>query len=266
MKVEPGWELPEYSEDVYRERRTRYATIIPVLNEGERIRTQLQRMREFSTMADVIIVDGGSTDGALAPEFLRDHEVRTLIHKLGSGRLSAQLRLGLAYALAEGYEGVILIDGNNKDNPAAIPDFIRMLDAGYDHVQGSRFRPGGKAIHNPAMRLWGIRLVHAPLISLAAGVRYTDTTNGFRGYSRRLLADPRVRPLRHIFSAYELHYYLAIRAARVGLKVIEIPVEREYPAEGPMPSKIKGVRGNAKIMRTLIDACLHRFDPGQPRR
>ena len=82
-------------------------------------------------------------------------------------------------------------------------------------------------------RYLGIRLLHAPLISLAAGHRYTDTTNGFRAYSARFLSDPRVAPFRDVFSAYELHYYPAIRAARLGFRIVELPVTRAYPAHAP---------------------------------
>ena len=103
--------------------------------------------------------------------------------------------------------------------------------------------------------------MHAPMISLAAGHRYTDTTNGFRAYSRRLLTDPRVQPLRDIFSGYELHYYLAIRAARLGLRVTETPVTRRYPSHGKTPTKISPVKGNLLILRTLISAALGRFNP-----
>ena len=110
-------------------------------------------------------------------------------------------------------------------------------------------------------RTLAVRLLHAPLISLAAGHRYTDTTNGFRAYSRRLLADPRVQPLRDVFTAYELHYYLAIRAARLGLKLTETPVTRRYPETGKTPTKISPVKGNLLILRTLAAAAFGRFDP-----
>jgi hypothetical protein len=106
-----------------------------------------------------------------------------------------------------------------------------------------------------------VKLLHAPLISLAARHRYTDTTNGFRAYSRRLLLDDRVAPFREVFSRYELHYYLAIRAARLGYRVCEVPVTRCYPAGEAAPTKISPLRGNWLILRTLAAACFHRFDP-----
>jgi hypothetical protein len=187
--------------------------------------------------------------------------VRALLVKIGPGKLSAQMRMGLAWALHEGYDGTILIDGNDKDDPAAIPAFAGALDDGFDHVQGSRFVPGGRAIRTPLARLVGVRLLHAPAISVAAGFRYTDTTNGFRAYSRGFLLDPRVAPFRDVFVAYELHYYLAIRAARLGFRVTELPVTRAYPAGEKAPTKISPLRGNLRVLATLARACLHRFDP-----
>src|SRR5262249_26499385 len=159
-----------------------------------------------------------------------------------------------AYALSEGYEGVVVVDGNNKDDVSAIPRFVEALEAGYDHVQGSRFIPGGKAINTPIERLIGLHVLHAPLISLSAGFRYTGTTNGFRAYSKRLLEDPRVAVFRSVFTSYELHYYLAIRAARLRFKIKEIPVTRAYPKGIPAPTKISPVKGNLGILKVLFKA------------
>lgn len=242
-------------------KRTRYCVCIPVINEGDRIRKQLREMLPLASVADVIIADGGSTDGSTAESELRRAGVRTLLIKRGPGRLGAQLRMGFSYALDQRYDGVVLMDGNGKDDPEAIPRFIGALEAGSDFVQGSRFLPGGEAIHNPASRLLGIRLLHAPLISWSAGVRYTDTTNGFRAYSSRFLADPRVALFRDIFAGYELHYYLSIKAGQLEFKVTEIPVRRIYPKEGKTPTKISFFKGNMDVMRCLLRACLHKYDP-----
>jgi hypothetical protein len=191
---------------------------------------------------------------------LKKSGIRTLLIKKSSGKLSAQMRMALDYSLKQGYEGVVFMDGNNKDDPSDLPRFEEMLSAGYDHIQGSRILQGAKAINNPALRIIGIKSIHAPLISLAAGFRYTDTTNGFRAYSRRFLLDARVQPFREVFSEYELHYYLAIRAARLGFKTIEIPVSRIYPP-GPIPTHISRFRGNWIVMRTLFMACLGFYNP-----
>jgi glycosyltransferase involved in cell wall biosynthesis len=235
-----------------------------VINEGGKFLTQLDRMRPLARSIDILIADGGSTDGSVSRENLAPRDVRTLLVKTGPGKLGAQMRMAFRYALEEGYEGVVTMDGNNKDDPEAVGSFVDALKAGYDYLQGSRFIEGGREVRTPLSRRLGIRLVHAPLISYAAGFRYTDTTNGFRGYSGRLLLDPRVALFRDVFSGYELHYYLAIRAARLGYRVKEIPVTRIYPESGPTPTKIRGVRGYGIILRDLFRACMHRFDPDEP--
>ena len=93
---------------------------------------------------------------------------------------------------------MITIDGNNKDSIEDVPRFIEKLREGYDFVQGSRFVPGGVAINTPLLRTISVKLIHAPLISLAAGFRFTDTTNAYRAYSMEYLTDERVQPLRGV--------------------------------------------------------------------
>ena len=116
--------------------------------------------------------------------------------------------MGIWWALQRGYEGIITIDGNNKDSIEDVPKFIEKLEEGYDFIQGSRFVKGGKAVNTPFIRLVSVKLIHAPVISLAARQKFTDTTNAYRAYSVKYLKDERVQPLRDIFMTYELLAYL----------------------------------------------------------
>ena len=256
-----SWQVPEHRVHEFLPMRTRFCLCIPVLDEDGRLTRQLAKMRGAMELADVVIADGGSTDGSTDPEALRSAGVRALLVKTGEGRLGAQLRMAFAWALEQRYDGVVLVDGNDKDDTSALPLFLDELSRGADFVQGSRYVPGGEGVNTPLLREIGVRLLHAPAISLAARFVYTDTTNGFRAYSRRLLEDPRVDAFRDVFGGYELHYYLAIRAARLGLKVCEIPVARRYPARGPTPTKISPVRGNLRVLKCLFAACLGRYNP-----
>jgi glycosyltransferase involved in cell wall biosynthesis len=260
-RLPANWEVPEFTIDGLTARRTPYCIVIPVINEGARFLRQLVGMSNGGLGADIIIADGGSSDGSTDLDRLRQLDIRALLTKTGPGKLSAQLRMGFAFALVEGYSGVVTIDGNGKDGFEAIPDFIAALRNGYDFIQGSRYRPGGQASNTPWDRELGLKIVHAPLISLAAGYRYTDTTNGFRGFSARLLSDPRVQPFRHIFDSYNLHYYLAVRAARLGYRVTELPVRRDYPASGPIPTKIGGLRGKLHILKQLCLTVAGAYNP-----
>lgn len=256
------WQVPAFESRVWAPRRTGHCVVIPVINEGERIASLLARMAALGLLAslDVLIVDGGSTDGSLDPAELAARGVRALLTKTGPGRLSAQLRCGYAFALDEGYEGIVTIDGNDKDDPAAIPAFVEALRQGIDFVQASRFVPGGIAENTPALRDFAIRRVHAPLLSMFSGFQWTDTTQGFRAYSRKLLLDPAIAPFRDVFVGYELLAYLSYRAPRLGYRCIELPAARRYPP-GEVPTKIGGIRGNLALLRTLMLACRGAYDP-----
>jgi hypothetical protein len=261
-KNNPKWEFPNFSVDEYFKKNNKYLVVVFVINEGERIKSQLKKTKPFSKMVDIVIADGGSTDGSLEPRFLKDCGIRALLTKLGGGKLSAQMRMAFAWALSEGYEGVIVVDGNDKDDVSAIPNFIKLLDHGYDHIQGSRFITGGRAVNTPLTRKIGLRLIHAPLISLASGKRHTDTTNGFRAYSAQLLNDQSVSVFRDIFKTYEMHYYLAIESSRQAkFKTIETPVTRSYPKKGKTVTKISPIKGNLHILNVLFGAVVGRYRP-----
>lgn len=257
------WQLPSFETHELKPKSTKYCVVIPIINEGERIKAQLQSMLDahIPEHADILIADGGSTDGSTNTDTLKSLGVRTLLVKTGPGKLSAQLRMGYAYALRQGYEGIITIDGNGKDGPKAIPNFMKELEAGTDFVQGSRFVPGGVAINTPFIRWAAIRFVHAPALSLGAMHWFTDTTNGFRGYSRRFLLDPRVQPFRDIFSTYELLAYLTVRAPRLGFSIKEIPVTRAYPASGKVPTKINHISGHYDLLQIIFKAIVGAYNP-----
>ena len=255
-------ELPKAEIHLLRERLHKYALVIPVINEGERIRRQLTRIFELKPSVDVIVADGGSTDGSLSLDFLRATGCRALLVKQGPGRLSAQLRMAYAWALDEGYRGIVTVDGNGKDDVAAIKGFVDKLDAGFDYIQGSRYISGGQAINTPVDRKIGGRLIHAPLLSLSGRRWYSDTTNGFRAYSAQYLLDPRVAPFRNVFEDYSLLFYLTVRAGQLGYRTTEIPVTRAYPKNEKTPTKISGWRGRMDILKQLFAVALGRFNPG----
>lgn len=261
MIKDSSWQLPTYKIHKFHKKRTKYCICIPVLNEGENIKKQLKEMLPYSKMADIIIADWGSHDGSTDTKFLKSMNVKTLLTmKDPKGRQGTQLRMGFAYCLKQGYEGIIQIDGNNKDGVEAIPNFIRALNEGFDYVQGSRFIKGGKAINTPPLRYFAVRFLAAPILSLGAGFWYTDVTNGFRGYSRRYLLHPKLQPFRDIFVKYEFNMYLTVRANQLGLKTKETPVSRIYPI-GKVHTKISFLKGNFDFLLSQIKAALGVYNP-----
>lgn len=256
------WQVPAYEQLLWLGRQRDWAVIIPVINEGERLHKFLERTQanKIASIADIIIVDGGSTDGSLELSYLQKQGVCGLLLKTGPGRLSSQLRCGYAFTLLEGYRGIITIDGNNKDDPAQISQFIASLEAGIDFIQASRFIPDGIAENTPKLRKFAICWIHAPLLSFFSGFHWTDTTQGFRGYSRRLLLDPRVAVFRDIFQYYELLVYLSYRVPRLGYRCAELPTARRYPV-GKIPTKISTFKGNWMLLVSLLKTCAGAYNP-----
>ncbi|MEC5216798.1 dolichol-phosphate mannosyltransferase [Actimicrobium sp. GrIS 1.19] len=257
-----GWQIPSYQTALWRGRQHPWCIVIPVINEGARIGSLLSKMAalKIDEVADIILVDGGSTDGSLALASLQEKGVRGLLIKTGPGKLSAQLRCAYSFSLDQGYDGIITIDGNDKDEPATIPRFIEALEQGVDFVQASRFIAGGIAENTPKTRDFAIRFIHAPTLRLFSGFRWTDTTQGFRAYSKKMLLDPRVAPFRDIFASYELLAYLSYRVPRLGYRCVEIPGIRRYP-KGEVPTKISSFKGNLSVLTILFQACFGLYNP-----
>ena len=256
-------QVPEFTETSFFEKRNKYALLIPLFNEGKRFFEQVEKMKSNGTfsLVDVVVCDAGSSDGTTDVDFLKKSGHRALLVRKGKGRYSTDLRMGYFWALQQGYEGIISVDGNNKDDTSALPSFIQKLDEGCDYIQGSRYVKGGVAINTPFIRHWALKLINEPVMTLCAGRRLTDTTNGFRAYSKRFLEDERVLPFRDVFYGYELIYYLPIRACRLGFNTVEIPVTRAYP-KGEVPSKVGGLKGNIYQLSILHHCIWSHYNPG----
>lgn len=255
--------VPKFSCFEFDDRSKDYCVLIPIINEKGLIEKELERAfnAEVYRVADIVICDGGSTDGCTDHDDLKKFKVNTLLVKEDKGKQGAQLRMGFSWAIKRGYKGFITIDGNNKDSIEDVPRFIEKLNEGYAFIQGSRFVKGGQAINTPLSRTIAVKLIHAPVISMTAHKRYTDTTNAYRGYSSEYITDPRVDIFRDIFDTYELLAYLSVRADQLKMKTCEIPVTRAYPKNGTTPTKIHGFSGNWLLFKILIQNAFGKFKP-----
>lgn len=178
--------IPEFEQKIFFERKNKYCLLIPLFNEGERYFNQVKKMTKNKVFekVDVVICDAGSTDGTTDPSYLEKTGHRALLTRKGKGRYSTDLKMGYSWAIEQGYCGFITVDGNDKDGTEAIDLFINKLDEGYDYVQGSRYVSGGVEVNTPFIRKAALKVINEPVMSLCAHKHLTDTTNGFRAYSK----------------------------------------------------------------------------------
>jgi len=181
-----------------------------------------------AVLDDVVVIDDGSIDKT--PEIVAQAGVTLIRHQNNRG-VGAAIKSLIRHALDHGYDVIVLMAGNGKDDPRQIPGLLApILNEGYDYVQGSRYLPGGGTDHLPLQRAVLIHLL-AQFYRLLTGFPSTDPSNGFRAYKLSLLSDPRLDIWQDWLDDYGLEHYLNYLVLRLGYRVKEVPVSKTYPGE-----------------------------------
>lgn len=203
----------------------RIVALAPVYNEKGKIGRVVSKTPR-AVVEEVVAVSDASDDGS--DEEARVAGATVLRHDRVLG-VGAAIRTGLDYALAKNYDIIVVMAGNDKDDPSEIPKLVApIIEKGMDYVQGSRYREGGRAGKMPLHRVVLTR-AYPWLVRLVTGFPITDATNGFRAIRASVLRDPRVRLHQEWLNRGELEYYLQLQAIRLGYKVCEVPVTKIYP-------------------------------------
>jgi len=209
----------------------RIAAVIPTLDEAATIAGVIAAIPP-GTVDDIIVVDGGSGDATVA--IARGAGARVIDIGRGYGRAC---RAGAD--AAEGCDIIVFLDGDGSDGPEQIPLLVAPVVAGAaDFAIGSRTRgareKGSMSLHQ---RLAGRAL--GGLLGLLYGTSYSDM-GPLRAIRREALLGLGMREL-----TYGWNLEMQMRAARAGLRVVEVPVAHRRRAGGV--SKVSGTfRGSVK--------------------
>jgi glycosyltransferase involved in cell wall biosynthesis len=203
------------------------ALVIPTLNEEEAIGGVLAAVPR-DIVDEVIVVDSGSTDRTVERA------------RAGGARIMTETRRGYGRACSAGAEAaggcdiIVFLDGDGSDRPELIPVLIApIVEGGYDFVIGSRTR-GPRERGSLSWHQIAAGHVIGAVLRLLYGVRYTDMCP-FRAIRRDGLAGLGMREM-----TFGWNLEMQMRAARAGLRIIEIPVAHHRRAGG-----ISKVSGNA---------------------
>jgi dolichol-phosphate mannosyltransferase len=198
---------------------------------------------------EVLVMDDGSTDGAV--QGLRDLPIHVLANETNCG-IGAAMKRVFAHSLQAGYDILVIMAGNNKDDPTEIPRLVDPIVRGEaDFVQGSRFLAGGGHGNMPVYRQLATRF-HPVLFSLAVGKYVTESTNGFRAFRTSILADKRIDWRQDWLDKYELEPYLLYKAIKLGYRHAEAPVTKVYPPRKLGYTKMKPIIGWWSILRPIF--------------
>jgi dolichol-phosphate mannosyltransferase len=224
-------------------------------NEKLKLRSVIERYIHSSAygLYDYMVVDDGSTDGTV--ELLAEYSsrgVRTLRHDRQKG-VGAAIRTAISYARENGYEFLVIMAGNDKDNPDEIAGLLApAINDGYDFVQGSRYKgANGVGGDMPFYRKVATRM-HPRLMSFITGVHVTDSTNGFRVIRLKMLEDRGFDINQDWLDHYELEPYLMFKCIRLGYRFKEVFVTKIYPSRKLGYTKMRPIFGWWSILRPLF--------------
>jgi glycosyltransferase involved in cell wall biosynthesis len=220
------------------------SVVIPALNEEEPIAGVVRECLATKIPGEIIVVDNGSSDAT--GERARE----------AGARVVSEPRPGYGRACAAGVRAVspesdiiVFLDGDGSDCPEFIPQLVAPI-AGrtFDFVIGSRTRGQREPGSMNFQQIFSGRLA-GWLMSILYGVRYTDMCP-FRAIRRDALEKLLMKE-----ETYGWNLEMQMKAARVGLRILEVPVNHRCRAGGV--SKVSGTfRGTflagARIIATFL--------------
>jgi glycosyltransferase involved in cell wall biosynthesis len=211
--------------------RPRVAVVIPTLNEEAPI-GEVVRAVPRGAVDDIIVADSGSTDRTV--ERARAAGARVVLERQrGYGRACAA-----GARAARDCDIVVFLDGDGSDRPELIPRLLApILEGTHDFVIGSRTRGEREPGSMNALQI-AAGYIAGALTRLLYGVAYTDMC-AFRAIRLSSLDRLGMREM-----TYGWNLEMQMRAARAGLRILEIPVAHRCRIGGA--SKVSGT-----VMGTL---------------
>ena len=225
----------------------RTLTALPVYNEARHVAAILDEVKRFSD--EVLVVDDGSTDGT-ADVLAGRQKIQVVTHRYNRG-YGAALTSAFDFALRWGYDVLVTIDCDGQHEPQRIPEFVRTcVEQEADIVSGSRYLAQFAGDSRPPEDRRHINQIITEEVNQLLGWKLTDTFCGFKAYRVPILAKFEITE-----TGYAMPLELWVQAARLGLKIVELPVPLIYLEEA---RSFGGSLDNAAIRLGVYREVLHR--------
>ena len=204
----------------------RFLIVLPTYNEAEslpRMVAALDRMRGSLPMAgDVLVVDDGSPDGTgrIADDLASRNPWLQVMHRDAKQGLGRAYLAGFSWALERDYSHILEMDCDLSHPVESLPAMLT-ASAEADLVLGSRYVAGGGVAGWPLSR----RLISrggGRYASMLLGLPVKDPTGGFKCFRADALRSIGLSGLQA--GGYAFQIETTYRAARLGLRVVEVPI------------------------------------------
>jgi len=230
----------------------RIIVILPAYNEEGKIGSTVKKALNDPPKGFVsacLVVDDGSTDGTAIDA---KNNGAIVITKSKNEGVGSAIREGICYALKNSYDIVVVMAGDDQDDPREIPLVVEpILTQGYDFVQGSRRLVSRQTVNMPLFRRVTTK-VYSVFFKLLTGFPCTDGTNGFRAFKTDIFKNPIINLDQKWLNTYELEPYLFVKTLEAGYKVREVQVTKYYHKKVVGYSKMVPFKDWWNILKPLI--------------
>jgi glycosyltransferase involved in cell wall biosynthesis len=217
--------------------------IIPVHNEQGNIAPLYERIAASlggqGMDYEILVVNDGSDDDSekiLDALATQDPRLRVIHFRRNYGQTAA-IMAGMDHASGD---VLVLMDGDNQNDPADIPRLLQKLEEGYDVVSGWRKDRKDRRL----LRVWPSRIANW-VISRISGTELHDYGCTLKAYRRQVLDEVKLYG--------EMHRFIPIYARWQGARVAEMVV-----SHGPRPSG-RSHYGLSRTSRVILDLLLIQF-------
>jgi dolichol-phosphate mannosyltransferase len=201
----------------------RALVIIPTYNEAANIGQLIPKVLEQDPRIEVLVVDDNSPDGTgdLVEALSRSDPRVHLLRRPAKGGLGTAYIAGFRWALERNYDYIFEMDADFSHDPKHLPEFLRAIQDA-DLVLGSRYLKGRVTVVNWPMGRLLLSYFANVYARRVTGLKVFDATGGFKCFRREVLEKIDLNSVRS--NGYAFQIEMSFRAARLGFRIVEIPI------------------------------------------